>query len=225
MVIISEKKTLSEIIITHPETIALINRFGITLGTGDKTIETICNEKNLDIDFFIVILNTYLNEEFFPEKILKSFNAHTIINYISQTYSYYTHYMLPNIERHFNLLISHSGNNNNLELMHRFFIELKEDILRIIEHDSSLWFPAIESINTNNVHSDLITQPLDSTIIEDKINDLKNMFVIHLTGQYEVNLCHAVILSIIALEKDIKQNNRIRNRILYLICNNIAKLK
>lgn len=225
MVIISEKKTLSEIIIAHPETIALINRFGITLGTGDKTIETICNEKNLDIDFFIVILNTYLNEEFFPEKILKSFNAHTIINYISQTYSYYTHYMLPNIERHFNLLISHSGNNNNLELMHRFFIELKEDILRIIEHDSSLWFPAIESINTNNVHSDLITQPLDSTIIEDKINDLKNMFVIHLTGQYEVNLCHAVILSIIALEKDIKQNNRIRNRILHLICNNIAKLK
>ena len=43
------------------------------------------------------------------------------------------------------------------------------------------------------------------------------MFVIHLRGEYDANLCHAVLFAIISLEKDIKQNNRIRNRILYPI--------
>ena len=40
------------------------------------------------------------------------------------------------------------------------------------------------------------------------------MFVIHLKGEYDVNLCHAVLVAIMTLQKDIKQNNRIRYRIL-----------
>ena len=50
--------------------------------------------------------------------------------------------------------------------------------------------------------------------IEEKLNDLINMFVIHLKGEYDVNLCHAVLVAIMTLQKDIKQNNRIRYRIL-----------
>ena len=51
--------------------------------------------------------------------------------------------------------------------------------------------------------------------IEDKLSDLKNMFVIHLRGDYDRNLCQAVLFAIISFEKDIRQNNRIRNHILY----------
>ncbi len=224
MAIISSKKQLSEIIISHPEVITLINRFGITLGVGDKTIESICSEKNLDCDFFVMILNTYINEDYFPEKILKSFKAEIIINYISQTYNYYTHYMIPNIERHFALLISHSGANNNLELMQQFFIELKNDIIEAINHDCTQWFPFILDLEKNNRRNfQYIKHKHCSSQIEDKIGDLKNMFIIHLSGKYELNLCYAVITAIIAFEKDFKQNNRIRNRIIPLIYDSLKK--
>lgn len=218
MAIISAKKQLSEIILSHPEVITLINRFDITLGIGDKTLEAICKEKNLDCDFFAMILNTYINEDFFPEKNFKLFDAQTIINYITQTYHYYTHYMLPNIERHFNLLISHSGHNNNLELMRQFFLELKNDIMQAINNDIENLFPSILTLNNNSdsLHKKVVINPIN-VVIEDKINDLKNMFIIHLTGKYDLNLCYAVISAIIAFEKDFKQNNRIRNRILPLI--------
>ena len=218
MAIISAKKQLSEIILSHPEVITLINRFDITLGIGDKTLEAICKEKNLDCDFFAMILNTYINEDFFPEKNFKLFDAQTIINYITQTYHYYTHYMLPNIERHFNLLISHSGHNNNLELMRQFFLELKNDIMQAINNDIENLFPSILTLNNNSDshHKEVVINPIN-VVIEDKINDLKNMFIIHLTGKYDLNLCYAVISAIIAFEKDFKQNNRIRNRILPLI--------
>ena len=225
MAIISSKKQLSEIIISHPEVITLINRFGITLGVGDKTIESICSEKNLDCDFFVMILNTYINEDYFPEKILKSFKAEIIINYISQTYNYYTHYMIPNIERHFAFLISHSGANNNLELMQQFFIELKNDIIEAINHDCTQWFPYILDLekNNNTKNTPQIKPKHNGSQIEDKIDDLKNMFIIHLTGKYELNLCYAVITAIIAFEKDFKQNNRIRNRIIPLIYDSLKK--
>lgn len=215
MAIITPKNTLNEIITSRPEIIPLINRFGIILGIGDNTVESICKEKNLDCDFFTMILNTYLNENFFPEKTLKSFHVKVIINYISQTYIYYINYMIPNIERHFNLLISNSGNNNNLKLMQHFFSELKNDIKEAIEFDIDKWFPSI--LSSREKHTKHIANNNyfnNNSIIEDKINDLKSMFFIHLNGKYDLNLCYAVITAIVAFEKDFKQNNRIRNRIL-----------
>ncbi len=222
MAIISSKNQLSEIIISQPEIIPLMNRFGISLGTGDKSIEKICTERGLDCDFFATILNTYINEDFFPEKTLKTFQARTIIDYILKTYDYYTHYMIPNVERHFHLLISKSGGNNNLDLMFQFFNETKKDLISSIEHDTKNWFPLILSLDNGKNNTTKQFTPHNSAMIEDKISDLKNMFIIHLTGNYELNLCYAVISSIIALEKDLRQNNRIRNRILALIYNNLS---
>jgi regulator of cell morphogenesis and NO signaling len=105
-----------------------------------------------------------------------------------------------------------SGENNNLELMKRFFDELKGDIVSRITHDSQQWFPKISALG-NGAKTLAITID-DSSSILDKLNDLKNMFILHLTGNYDLNLCYGVINAIILLEKDIRQNDRIRNRIL-----------
>ena len=59
-----------------------------------------------------------------------------------------------------------------------------------------------------------IDKGFDEDSVEDKIDDLIHMFVMHLKGDYDHNLCLAVIISLFNLKKDITQNNRIRNRIL-----------
>ena len=50
--------------------------------------------------------------------------------------------------------------------------------------------------------------------IEALLADLKSIMIKHLSGNYNENLCYAVIFAISSLEKDIKQHNRIRYRIL-----------
>ena len=97
--------------------------------------------------------------------------------------------------------------------MKRFFDELKQDIVERIAADSREWFPCIEAIERGERDMNRCA-PDEETSIHDKINDLKNMFIIHLTGSYDQNLCYAVITAIITLEKDVRQNDRIRNRIL-----------
>ena len=159
MALINAETKLCDVILHEPSVIPVINRFGIILGVGDKSIRTVCEEKNLDCEFFVTILNTFINEDYFPENRLKSFCATQIVDYLTQTNAYYEQFQIPNIERHFNFLINQSDSeNNNLEL--------------------------------------------------------KSLFVIHLKGEYDLNLCHGVIFAIYSLEKDIKQHNRIRNRIL-----------
>ncbi|MCH5328276.1 MAG: helix-turn-helix transcriptional regulator [Coprobacter sp.] len=210
---------LSEVILNEPTLIPVINRFGITLGTQEKSISEICREKGLDADFFLTILNTFVNDSFFPEKKLKSFCASQIVDYLSQTNSYYVRYQLPNIERHFSLLIEKSPlQNNNLELIRQFFLELKQELLLRIENDEKEWFPQIKRLS-ENIHPETAvtsccSNDTELNPVEEKLNDLKSLFVRHLSGDYNLNLCYGVIFAIFSLEKDIKQNNRIRNRIL-----------
>lgn len=213
MAIITKESKLSDIVINDPSSITVLNRFNIFLGLGDKTVENICTEKGIDVNFFSTILNTYINEDYFPEEALKSHSVNEIVKYINKTNQYYLRFQIPNIERHFSSLIARSENGkNNLELLQNFFLEVKNEILARMEFDMMQLLTHIGNNTTKELDFSLLTEDNDN--IEDKLNDLINMFVIHLKGEYDVNLCHAVLVAIMTLQKDIKQNNRIRYRIL-----------
>ena len=76
---------MSEVVEEHPSLIPVINRFGIRLGLGDKSVKAICEEYRLDTDFLLTVINTFLNEEYFPEKKLQTFHTSQIIDYLTKT--------------------------------------------------------------------------------------------------------------------------------------------
>jgi regulator of cell morphogenesis and NO signaling len=47
----------------------------------------------------------------------------------------------------------------------------------------------------------------------------------HLSGDYDDNLCYAVLFAISSLEKDIKQHNRIRYRILVPMVKTLERIE
>lgn len=209
MTIINKHTKVSEIVISEPSTLTVLNRFGIYLGFGDKTVSDICVEKNIDSEFFVSILNTYINENYFPEEALKSYSIKLMFEYFNKTNQYYQRVQLPNIERHFNSFVERSEQGNkSLELLREFFNEVKNELMTRIDIDTKI-FDENTTFQNSIGH---LNEESDS--IEDKLNDLINMFVIHLKGNYDTNLCHAVLFSILSLKKDISQNNRLRYRIL-----------
>ena len=92
-----------------------------------------------------------------------------------------------------------------------------------IQKDQEEWFPYCLSFS-EKLKSIQQTKILDKKQInihfesEDSIEalltDLKSIMIKHLSGDYNENLCYAVIFALNSLEKDIKQHNRIRYRIL-----------
>lgn len=215
MALVTPDTKLCEVIVDEPSVVPLINRFDIVLGVGDRTIKSICKEKGIDTSFFITILNAFIHESFFLENVTGAFNAGDVVDYLRKTNNSYLRNQLPNIERHFAALISRSDSNNNLPLLFNFYREVKTEIERRIDSDNQ-WFDAIISAEQSNSEVSVAGNAVqaESDSIEDKLSDLINMFVIHLRGDYDRNLCHAVLFAVISLEKDIRQNNRIRNRVL-----------
>ena len=134
---------LSEVVEEHPSLIPVISRFGIRLGLGDKSVKDICGEYAIDTDFLLVVINTFLNEEYFPEKKLQTFHTSQIIDYLTKTNSDYQRHQIPNIERHLGSFISLSAaaGNNSVGLIGKFFASFKTKLTDRIEKDSSEWFP------------------------------------------------------------------------------------
>lgn len=215
MALVTPDTKLCEVIVDEPSVVPVINRFDIVLGVGDRTIKSICKEKGIDTSFFITILNAFIHESFFLENVTGAFNAGDVVDYLRKTNNSYLRNQRPNIERHFAALISRSDSNNNLPLLFNFYREVKTEIERRIDSDNQ-WFDAIISAEQSNSEVSVAGNAVqaESDSIEDKLSDLINMFVIHLRGDYDRNLCHAVLFAVISLEKDIRQNNRIRNRVL-----------
>ncbi len=223
---------MSEVVEEYPSLIPVINRFGIRLGLGDKTVKMICDEYQLDTDFVLTVINTFLNEEYFPEKKLQTFHTSQIIDYLTKTNQYYLRSQLPNIERHLGLFISKSTPaNHTLNLIGKFFSSFKEELTARIKKDEETWFPYCLTLSEKlkshpTTERELYLKNVDNEedTIEALLSDLKGIMIKHLTGDYDENLCYAVIFAISSLKKDINQHNRIRYRILLPMVTAMEKL-
>ena len=156
----------------------------------------------------------------FPEKRLKAFHLSLIVDYLNKTNQYYLRYQIPNVSRHLDLFIQHStSDNHTLKLIGKFFHNFKERLTSQIQYDEQVWFPYCLSTITEEGNRQCLEIAEGKNRKEDDntealLADLKSIMIKHLSGDYNENLCYAVLFAITTLEKDIKQHNRIRERIL-----------
>lgn len=183
---LTAEMALSAALEQHTTLIPLVGRFGIRLGHGEKTIEQVCRAYNIDPVFMLTLMNTFLFDDYFPEQRFKAFHISQIKDYFEKTAEYYRNAQLPNIERHLKVLVrSGSDSNNRLALIEKYFEEFKSQII------------SAEGLQDKQ-----------------QIDDLISIMIRHLAGSYDDNLAYAVIFSLGSLSRDIRQHNRIRNRIL-----------
>ena len=177
----------------HSELIPVVNRFGIKLGVGEKTIEKICLENDLNIDFILAILNVYLDEEYNPEKDLDAFDVSLIVDYLKRTVENYMQASVPNLEKHFTPFIAMSGGENEeLKLLHKIFYQFKSELSEHLQQ-------GLEQL---------------SDYPNELLHDLKNIIIRHISGNFNQNLAYAVIFSITALEKELHIHNRLLEKVL-----------
>lgn len=218
MALYNRDSKLSEAIMAHPNLIPVVNRLGIRLGVGDVTICSVCECCNIDADFFLSVINTFLDEDYFPSDAAGTFSLEKTVDYLQKTNNYYLRVQLPNIDRHFGSLVERSGSDNNLHLLRKFYQDMRSQLTECLSYDEDILFPALtggsaDSVEFNSGYSE----------VEEKLHDLLFFFVEHLKGEYDLNLCTAVVTAVFSLEKDVCQNNRIRNRILLPLVENLKQ--
>ncbi len=217
MEIFSKNHKVFRLIHHNYNLLPVLNRFGIKLGIKEKTVETVCREKNINPNFFLAIVNTFNNEEYFPQEELLSFSPVEIIEYLKRTHRYYLNYVLPKLDFQLEQLIqSRTSDNQGLQMVSQFYKKYKEELKEHIDHEEKTVFPHIENMVINNAKGDytVISFEKEHTNMDEKLNDLKNLIIKYLTPDYNENLCNEFLLTLFRFEKDIYDHARIEDVIL-----------
>ena len=220
---------MAEVIHLNYHLLNIISRFRISLGFGDKTIERICKEYDIDINFFLEILNSFHDKNYFPKKHLQGFPLKLIIDYLRESHNYYLHIKIPQIEQLLHQLSEYSNgiSGESFRLIDKFFHEYKKELEEHIRREEEKVYPYVffieEAFHAKNQSEDIVDRILKYSIedfknehdnIEDKLFDLKNIIIKYLPQQVDANLCHTILFELFRLETDLNDHTRIENKVL-----------
>lgn len=214
MTIVSIDTPIAEAVTSDCSIIPVLNRLGINLGFAERTVGEIAAAHGIDPQFLVTIINTFRSDDYFPATALRSLDITVMVRYFELTDGYYEHFLIPNVERHFDALMQSHDGNPSLTLLRRLFDDARGQLLLCLKDDRNELFPALRALAaTDGSHAARRRKtPWDS--VEEILSDLLGMIVKHISGDFNPNLCYATVVAINNLATDVKKNNRIRNLLL-----------
>jgi regulator of cell morphogenesis and NO signaling len=219
--VITATMSMANVVINDPRSLVLLPRFGIEFGFGDQTVEDICRSKGIDVNLFLLMVNTFLSPNYFPSKMLryKESNLELLLVYLQKSHNYYLEVKIPKLHLHIEDFLSTAKHPAMLQLK-AFFNEYIQEVREHISYEEQTAFPYIQLFISNN--SD---KALDSNYtitefrkhhsdIEEKLSDLKNLLIKYLPPSSDSYLQVTILRELIDLENDLVNHARIEDKIL-----------
>jgi len=219
---------LADVLFHNYSLLPVISRFNIKLGFGDKTVAEVCSYCGVNIDFFLEITNSFVDEDYIPQKELGSFQVSLIVNYLKKTHLYYLDEKIPEIEQKIEQVFQSEKNlNDKFRLVKNFFSDYKQELTKHINREETIIHPFVLEIESaylvNKISPELFQKIQNYSIsdyasehdnVEEKLFDLKNIIIKYLPPVSSVALCNSILTDLFRLEKDLNAHASLEDKVL-----------
>lgn len=221
--------SMADLIHLNPHLLPVINRFGIRLGFGDRSIHDVCRLFGVNTGFFLEIVNAYHDEKYFPQNQLQQYDARMIIDYLHATHVYYEGVKVPELQELINRLYEITGSEHKkpVELLIGFFREYVSELNEHLRLEEQRTFPYVLALQSyiekaEAGQAEVFPDSLYSMYefieehsnLEDKLLDLKNIIIKYIPSPLNSNLCNKILEGLFQLENDIRDHARIEDKVL-----------
>jgi regulator of cell morphogenesis and NO signaling len=226
---ITPELKMADLVHINPLLLPVINRFGIRLGFGDKSIEEVCNDSGVNTAFFLEIVNAFSDEKYLPDKHLREFDASMIVDYLDATHKYYKEIKVPELQALIKKLVETTEPEfrNTAQLLNGFFMEYVSELNEHLQLEEQFTFPYVlwlqSVVEGNNHDAEVPVERKDYRInhfvqehsnLEDKLFDLKNIIIKYIPSTLSSNLCNKILEALFQLESDIRDHAWIEDKVL-----------
>jgi len=219
---------LADVLFHNYTLLPVISRFDIKLGFGDKTVSDVCWISGVNLDFFLEITNSYVDEDYIPQKELNTFPVSLIVNYLKKTHQYYLDEKIPEIEQNIQrVLEAEKPNNDKFKLVENFFNEYKIELTNHLNREEAKVHPYVLEIESaflqGKISKDLYSKIRKYSIndfasehdnVEEKLFDLKNIIIKYLPPCNSSGLCNSILIELFRLEKDLNAHANLEDKVL-----------
>lgn len=220
--IITRDMKMADIINADKRTLVLLPRFGIELGLGDKTVAQICRERQIQVDFFLLMINVFLNEDYFPDQKLKQLDVDMLLLYLENSHRYYLEEKIPYLQllvEKFKKQVSHPATAQ----LERFFNQYIEEVKEHLAYEDETAFPYVAALSQQvkknaahlshiDYHIGVFEERHDN--IEEKLSDLKSLLIKYFPPSNDRYIRIRVLNELMDFEDDLINHARIEDKVL-----------
>ena len=221
--IISGEIKLAELIHHDYKLLTILQRFGISLGFGDFTINEVCKENNIDPDFFITIVKIFHNQIKVSDIDLSKINVLMLVEYLKNSHDYYINKKINYIKNQIEITFEETIQK---KLLVEFFNEYSQEVKNHMYYENDTVFPyIINLVNNNHVNKEFNIKNFEDNHdnIEEKLNDLKNLIIKYYPKGKDDFHKSRILSEIFDLEDDINKHSNIEDNLLIPMVSELEK--
>jgi len=206
---------MAELVEANYHLLAVLTRFGIEGGFGEKTVRDVCDKCRLDTDTFLLICNVYTRKDYEPsEEILRDGHIDDILRYLHQSHDYYNNALVllaSTIEE----LIKPCGEAQK-KVIWQFFADYKTELEKHFAYEEGEVIPYVQRLllGRRDPHYSIDRFEENHSNIEEKLSDLKSLILKSLPAACDDRLRVRLLNYIFALQSDLDSHTAIEDNIL-----------
>jgi regulator of cell morphogenesis and NO signaling len=205
---------MSDLATHHFRILLVLNRFGIGLGFGEKTIAEVCKENNVDVETFLAVANMLVKDNDIAEETIPNISPEALITYLQRSHEYFLEFKLPAIRQGLEDVLTERKNDLNNAVLN-YFDEYVEEVRKHMMYEETKVFPYIRELvegkNNRKYNIDIFRRHHDQ--VEYRLKEFKQILIKYYPakGSNELN---NVLFDIFNCEYDLASHNQIENQLL-----------
>lgn len=207
---------MADLIEANYHLLAVLTRFGIEGGFGEKTVRDICEKNHLDTDTFLLICNVYTHKDYAPSaEILRDGHIDDILRYLHQSHDYYMNNALVLLASTIEDLIKPCSDMQK-KVIWQFFAEYKAELEKHFAYEEGEVIPYVQRLLLGKRDPSYSIDKFEEnhSNIEEKLSDLKNLILKSLPTTCDDRLRVRLLNYIFALQSDLDSHTAIEDNIL-----------
>lgn len=156
-----------------------MNSFGIYLGFGDKTVDEVCREQEVDTFTFLAVINYTVNG-YENKQDLDKVSIPTLLKYLKASHDYYLDFQLPLIRN--GLADALDEKDNLARLIMKLYDEYAHGVTVHMRYEEKHVFPYVQKLLDGEMSDtyDIDTYSKHHGQLDQKLRELKNIIIKYL---------------------------------------------
>lgn len=198
---------MSRLIGDNYSLLMVLSRFGIPLGFGDKTVQEVCTEHQVDCPTFLAVVNFLQEGHSHIADRIEDLSVSALMNYLRQAHSYFLDFCLPTIRRKLVKAIDCSRENEIAYLILKFYDEYVCEVRRHMDYEEKYVFTYVDALlQGGGEHKyNIGVFSKKHSQIDLKLAELKNIIIKYYRAGNN-NLLNAVLFDIFSCESDLSSH-------------------
>lgn len=205
--------TLRDIIEDNNRLLGVLNRFEISLGFGDGTVDKVCTENGVDTETFLAVINFISGKQWQSHRV----SVMSLIDYLRKSHARFIDYTLPYIKRTLIEGIHEAENPEIAIVILRFYDKYIEEVKAHMGYEDDFIFSYAENL-INGIGDANRFQISDFSSSHDhmatKLDDLKELFI-YKYKQQNNEMINTALLNLMHCGRELVQHCDIENHLLF----------